>query len=109
MPERHSSPPKPSATVAATTSSHSSPASTVSSTDPSGRRSTRRPREEIRTTMPGHPASAITRFDPPPITSDGLARQGLDQLVRGLRLDQPPGRAAEAQGGQRRERDGQIG
>ena len=108
MPDKHSSPPKPSATVAATTSSHSSPASTVSSTDPSARRSTRRPREEIRTTVPGHPASAITRLDPPPITERGLA-QGVDHLVRGLRFDQPPGRAAEAQGGQRRERDGQIG
>ena len=94
--------------MAATTSSHSSPASTVSSTDPSGRRSTRRPRVEIRTTVPGHPASAITRFDPPPDHQRGLA-QGFDHLVRGFRVDQPPGRAAEAQGGQRRERDGQIG
>ena len=76
MPERHSSPPRPSATVAATTSSHSSPASTVSSTDPSGRRSTRRPRVEIRTTVPGHPSSAITRFDPPP-DHQTRARAGL--------------------------------
>jgi len=49
-----------------------------------------------------HNRNALT-----PALMAGLA-QGFDHLVGGFRVDKPPGRAAEAQGGERREGDGQI-
>ena len=67
MPDRHSTPARPAATQRATNGSHGSPAAT-SSRSPSSRT----PREAIRSTVPGKPASATTRFEPPASTSSGI-------------------------------------
>src|SRR3954447_12132193 len=67
MPDRHSTPATPRATHAATKSSQFSPACTV--TRPWPVAST--PRDNTWTTVPGKPASATTRFEPPARTSTG--------------------------------------
>src|SRR5436190_390487 len=66
MPARHSTPASPPATQQAASGSHGSPAA-ASSAEPS--RAT--PRVAMRTTVPGKPSSATTRFEPPASTSGG--------------------------------------
>ena len=69
MPESASMPAQPCSTACATSSSHGSPAWTFSRTAPesAGRRSM--PLVTTRMTVPGNPSSAMTRFEPPPSTS----------------------------------------
>ena len=97
IPERHSIPASPSATRAATNSSHGSPACTVNDV-PS--RST--PRVRTCTTVPGKPSSATTRLLPPASTSTGspAASASLTAATSSssvLRLDEAAGRAAQAE------------
>src|SRR5918995_7345690 len=62
MPDRHSTPARPSATQRATSGSQGSPAATVPPSTP---------REAMRSTVPGKPASATTRLEPPATISRG--------------------------------------
>ena len=71
MPERHSRPDQPLATVAATRSSHGSPASTRTVTVSVSSATTRSPRERTSTTVPGKPASPMTTLLPPARTRTG--------------------------------------
>src|SRR5689334_6519616 len=75
MPDRHSRPARPSATVRATKPSHSSPAATVSSPPPAPRPapapSRRTPSVATWITVPSKPSSATTRLLPPPRISTG--------------------------------------
>src|SRR3954447_15606541 len=66
MPDRVSTPARPSATAEATRGSHGSPAAATTRTAPSSPSSWRRPRVASRTTVPsGQPASGRTTFEPP--------------------------------------------
>src|SRR5689334_5773359 len=75
MPDRHSRPARPSATVRATKPSHSSPAATVSSAAPAPRPAPAPPRRtpSVATwiTVPSKPSSATTRLLPPPRINTG--------------------------------------
>ena len=64
MPESASIPAQPCSTVAATSASQDSPACTRNVTSSPGSRSI--PRVTTWMTVPGTPASATTRFEPPP-------------------------------------------
>ena len=68
MPDRHSRPARPSATVLATTASQSSPAATVSPPGPVSRLT---PRVATWTTVPSNPSSETIRLLPPPRISTG--------------------------------------
>src|SRR6476469_9487017 len=76
MPDRASTPTQPRSTASATTSSHRSPAATVTVTPEQdgpapGSSSVTRPRVATLTTVPGKPASATTRLLPPARTRTG--------------------------------------
>src|SRR4051794_21976346 len=71
MPERHSSPPRPSATVSATSASQSCPASTCSTTLVASRATTWCPRVSTSNAVPAKPASPTTRLEPPPTSRSG--------------------------------------
>src|SRR5689334_21901030 len=81
MPDRHSRPPSPASTVPATTVSQSSPASTVSWTLPAAPQSILPPPLASRTTVPGKPASATTRLEPPPRTSSGSPERSAARIA----------------------------
>jgi hypothetical protein len=66
IPDRHSKPASPASTHRATSGSHGSPAATSSALP-----SSRTPRDVTCTTVPGNPASATTRLEPPARTSSG--------------------------------------
>ena len=82
MPERHSSPDQPLATVAATRSSQGSPASTRTVTVSASSATTAHPRERTSTTVPGKPASPITTLLPPARTSTGSSRRRASRTRR---------------------------
>src|SRR5262245_56266975 len=73
MPLRHSRPAQPRSAVSATSASQGSPAAAVTSIAPSVSRWVM-PRRPIRTTRQSTPASAMTRFEPPPIARNGRPR-----------------------------------
>ena len=71
MPDRASIPLHSCSTAVATRASQSSPAATVTVAPLQSETSAVMPRVATRTTVPGKPWSAISRFDPPPSTSTG--------------------------------------
>src|SRR5690606_2879340 len=82
MPERASMPDHPSVTARATTSSHGSPAATVTRTAPSRPAgSTVTPRVATRTTVPSNPSSATTTLLPPASTSSGSPAASTDRTA----------------------------
>src|SRR5256886_387697 len=66
IPERHSIPAHPRSTAWRTSPSHSTPAPATSSTPSGASRNVTPPMATLRT-RPGNPASATTRFEPPPM------------------------------------------
>ena len=95
MPARHSTPARPPATQSATSGSHGSPAATSSAAP----RRARRRAWRSRTTVPGKPSSATTRFEPPASTSSGSPARsavghGIDRAPArcGLQVAAPRGR-----------------
>ena len=71
MPDRASIPLHSCSTAVATRASQSSPAATVTVAPLQSETSAVMPRVATRTTVPGNPWSAISRFEPPPSTSTG--------------------------------------
>ena len=71
IPDSASTPDQPDSTAVATNASHGSPAQTRTRTRPEPSGSAWTPRVPIRTTVPGNPASATSRFEPPPTSSRG--------------------------------------
>src|SRR5882757_695141 len=78
MPDRHSRPARPSATVRATTPSHSSPAAAVS---PPGLVPRLTPRVATWITVPSKPSSATTRLLPPPRIRTGSPAASADRTA----------------------------
>ena len=73
MPDRASMPLHSCATAVATRASQSSPAATVTVAPLQSETSAAMPRVATRTTVPGNPWSAISRFEPPPEHEHRLA------------------------------------
>src|SRR5690348_12542377 len=78
MPDRHSRPARPSATLRATMASQSSPAATVSTPGPPSRLT---PRVATWITVPSKPSSETTRLLPPPRISTGSPVASADRTA----------------------------
>src|SRR6478735_418140 len=81
MPDRASIPLHSCTTAVATRASQSSPAATVTVAPLQSETSALMPRVATRTTVPGNPLSATSRFDPPPSTSTGSPSASADRTA----------------------------